>query len=57
MLAEELSAQGAEGRVILLTPHVGEMSRLLIRTTSECKDDLPTCAKILAKRFHAVAVA
>ena len=57
MLAEELRAQGAEGRVILLTPHVGEMSRLLKRTTSECKDDLPTCAKILAKRFHAVAVA
>lgn len=57
MLAEELRAQGAEGRVILLTPHVGELSRLLKRTTSECKDDLPACAKILAKRFHAVAVA
>ena len=57
MLAEELRVQGAEGRVILLTPHVGEMSRLLKRTTSECKDDLPACAKILAKRFHAVAVA
>ena len=51
------NAQGAEGRVVLLTPHVGEMSRLLKRTTSECKDDLPTCAKILAERFHAVAVA
>lgn len=24
MLAEELRAQGAEGRVILLTPHVGK---------------------------------
>ena len=31
MLAEELRAQGEEGRVILLTPHVGEMSRLLKR--------------------------
>ena len=44
-------------RVILLTPHVGELSRLLKRTIPECKGDLPTCAKILAERFHAIVVA
>lgn len=56
-LEEELQTQGAEGRVILLTPHVGEMSRLLGRTIPECKENLPACARILAERFHAIAVA
>mgnify|MGYP002517253065 CR=1 FL=1 len=56
-LAEKLRNQGLESRVTLLTPHVGELSRLLQRTILECKEDLPTCAKILAERFHAIAVA
>ncbi len=57
ILAEELRTQGAEGRVILLTPHVGELSRLLKKTIPECKEDLTACAKLLAERFHAIAVA
>lgn len=57
VLAEELRNQGAEGRTILLTPHVGELSRLLKRTISECKQDLPGCARALAELFHGVAVA
>ncbi len=56
-LAEELRVQGAEGRVIVLTPHVGELSRLLARTIAECKQDLPGCGRELAERFHGVAVA
>lgn len=55
-LAEELRTQGAEGRTILLTPHVGELARLLHRTIPECKQDLPGCAKALAEQFHGVAV-
>lgn len=57
MLASELRVQGEEGRAILLTPHVGELSRLLGRTISECKQDPLTCARALAERFHGVAVA
>lgn len=57
VLTEELRIQGAEGRTILLTPHVGELSRLLHRTIPECKQDLPGCARALAERFHGVAVA
>ena len=56
-LAEELGAQGATGRVIVLTPHVGELSRLLQRTIPECKQELAACGRILAERFHGVAVA
>lgn len=57
VLAEELRTQGAEGRTILLTPHVGELSRLLHRTIPECKQHLPACARTLAEHFHGVAVA
>ena len=57
ILAEQLRTQGAEGRVIVLTPHVGELSRLLKRPIPECKQNLPDCARILAERFHGVAVA
>ena len=55
--AEQLRSQGAEGRVILLTPHVGELSRLLGRTITECKEDLPSCGRMLAEHFHGIAVA
>ena len=56
-LAEELRTQGAEGRVIILTPHVGELSRLLEHSIPECKQALPACTRVLAERFHGVAVA
>ena len=57
LLTEELQRQGAKGRTILLTPHVGELSRLLGRSIPECKEDLPNCARTLAECFHGVAVA
>ena len=56
-LVEQLHSQGAEGRIIILTPHVGELSRLLGCTVAECKKDLIGCAEILAERFGAIAVA
>ena len=56
-LAEKLGTQGAEGRIIILTPHVGELSRLLAKTIPECKKELPECGRELAERFHGVAVA
>ena len=56
-LEEKLHTQGAEGRVIILTPHVGELSRLLAKTIPECKKELPECGRELAERFHGVAVA
>ncbi|MFR7401196.1 MAG: NAD(P)H-hydrate dehydratase, partial [Waltera sp.] len=56
-LAEKLRTQGAEGRIIILTPHVGELSRLLAKTIPECKKELPECGRELAERFHGVAVA
>ena len=57
ILAEKLRTQGEEGRIILLTPHVGELSRLLQRSIPECKQELTACAGMLAERFHGVAVA
>ena len=43
-LAEKLRTQGAEGRIIILTPHVGELSRLLAKTIPECKKELPAAS-------------
>lgn len=56
-LREELSRQGAQGRGIILTPHVGELSRLTGRTIPELKEDLPGHAAKLAGDLHAVLVA
>ena len=56
-MAEKLRTQWAEGRFIILTPHVGELSRLLAMTIPECKKELPECGRELAERFHGVAVA
>lgn len=57
MLSEQLREQGSEGRTIILTPHVGELSRLLSCSIPECKENLPGCARALAEQFHGVAVA
>ena len=56
-LVESLRMQGTEGRIIILTPHVGELSRLLGRSIPECRQELPACARVLAERFHGVAAA
>ena len=57
MLQQKLSARGAGGRVILLTPHVGELARLAGKSLAECKAGLESAAKSLARRFHAIVVA
>ncbi len=57
MLSEQLREQGSEGRTIILTPHIGELSRLLSCSIPECKENLPGCARALAEQFHGVAVA
>jgi len=44
-------------REIILTPHVGELSRLMQRSVAELKGDLPAYAETLAKSLHAVVVA
>ncbi len=56
-LQEQLSAQGGEGRCIILTPHVGELSRLLNESVPELKTDLSGYGKKLARRLHGVVVA
>ncbi len=56
VLAEAIAAQGAEGRAVILTPHVGELSRLLSRSIAELKENLPAAAQELAEKYHAVAV-
>lgn len=57
ILQEKLSDQGAKGRTILLTPHVGELARLAGKAVAECKADLESEAKALAGKLHATVVA
>jgi len=56
-LQSKLSAQGAEGRSIILTPHVGELARLLNKTIFDLKKDLSCYGILLAQRLHAVVTA
>lgn len=53
----ELSVQGQSGRKIILTPHVGELSRLVGMPIADIKYNLPEQGKILAERVHGVVVA
>lgn len=52
-----LAAQGAKGREIILTPHAGELARLMRKELSACKADLLACAHSLAAECHAVVAA
>lgn len=45
------------GRQIILTPHVGELSRLTGKSIPELKEDLVSQACLLAKKLHAVIAA
>jgi len=56
-LKEDVKRMGASGRTILLTPHVGELARLVGKSVAECKNDLATEAFRLAEEIHAVVVA
>lgn len=44
-LAEKLRTQGAEGRIIILTPHVGELSRLLAKTIPNARRSFRSVAE------------
>ena len=56
-LGNLLAAQGGKGRDIILTPHVKELAGLLGKSTAECKSDLPSAGRALARAFHAVVAA
>lgn len=52
-----LAEQAATGRILVLTPHVGELARLAGKTAAECKDELPGIGQGLAETFHGVVAA
>ncbi len=56
-LRKKLGEQGARGRSVILTPHVGELSRLTGRTVAELKGDLSAFGRELAKELQAVVAA
>ncbi len=54
---KSLAEQGEAGRQIVLTPHVGELSRLVDRPVTECRQSLPFLGRRLAEELHAVVAA
>lgn len=56
-LFELLAAQGEEGRVVIVTPHVGELARLLDCSVADCKADLLAAGCALAAKLHGVVAA
>lgn len=56
-LQQLLEEQGRKGRKVVLTPHVGELSRLTGVPVQELKRSLITYGTELAKRFHVIVVA
>lgn len=56
-LQQLLEEQGKKGRRIVLTPHVGELSRLTGVPVPELKKSLMTYGTELAKRFHVIVTA
>lgn len=60
LLAEDVTLQNilaSSDREWILTPHVGELSRLTDRTVAQLKENLPNYALQLAKKLHAIVVA
>ncbi len=56
-LRELAAGQGETGRKLILTPHVGELSRLLGKNISEVKEHLADRGSELAMELQAVVVA
>lgn len=54
---ESLASQGERGRKIILTPHVGELARLVGKSAAECGEDLAFWGMKLAQELHAVVAA
>lgn len=40
----------------IVTPHIGEMSRLIRKTTTEILDDIVSTAKEFAQKYHAITI-
>ena len=55
-LRAALAEQGAAGRKVILTPHVGELARLTGQSVSACAEEL-LCGIALASELHAVVTA
>ncbi len=49
--------EGSRGRSMVLTPHVGELARLLQKKISEVKENLSDCGSELAMELQAVVAA
>lgn len=56
-LRQRLSEQGAKGRSIVLTPHIGELSRLTGKEIQEIKRDVAGCGRKLAMELQSVVAA
>ncbi|MCM1026880.1 MAG: NAD(P)H-hydrate dehydratase [Roseburia sp.] len=56
-LRELLAAQGRRGRSVVLTPHMGELSRLTGKSVPELKEDPAGCGRELAMELQAVVAA
>lgn len=56
-LQEILAGQGASGREIILTPHVGELARLRGKTIAQCKEALYEEGMALAAALHSTVAA
>jgi len=56
-LRTALAKQGGEDRDVILTPHVGELSRLIGRSIADCKQDLANCGRRLAAELHVTVAA
>lgn len=56
-LMKVLEQHGYEDRKIVLTPHMGELSRLTGKTVSELKDNPAGNAKALSEKLHVVVAA
>lgn len=56
-LTEELAGQGRDGRKMILTPHVGELSRLTGICVSELKRELWRYGRDYAEKIHGVVAA
>ncbi|MBQ4537025.1 MAG: NAD(P)H-hydrate dehydratase [Lachnospiraceae bacterium] len=56
-MTETLAIQGERGRCIILTPHVGELSRLTRTEIRELKTNLPEYTVQYSRKQHAIIVA
>jgi NAD(P)H-hydrate epimerase len=55
-LGNNLAAEGAKGRSIILTPHMGELSRLLQVSVERLKEERVAYARQLAEKYHCIVI-